>query len=64
MARKKGINKLKTGFSIDRETNELFEAYCHDRSINKSKLVDKILKEFLNVELSKEKNTISDVEIR
>ena len=55
MARKRGINKSKTGFSIDKEISDLFETYCDDRSINKSKLVNKILKEFLFEELSKDK---------
>jgi hypothetical protein len=53
MAKSKGINKFKVGFSIDKQTYADFEVYCNDRSINKSKLVDTILKAFL--EKNKEK---------
>jgi hypothetical protein len=47
MSKPKGINKSKVGFSIDKETYAEFEHYCELRNINKSKLVDKILKRFL-----------------
>ena len=53
MAKSKGINKSKVGFSIDKQTYADFEIYCDERSINKSKLVDTILKAFL--EKNKEK---------
>ena len=47
MAKPKGINKSKVGFSIDKKTYMDFEEYCESNNINKSKLVDKILKKFL-----------------
>jgi hypothetical protein len=50
MGRKSGIKKLKVGFSISIETNEQFERYCELNFINKSKLMDKILKDFLKKE--------------
>jgi metal-responsive CopG/Arc/MetJ family transcriptional regulator len=50
MGRKSGVNKLKVGFSIDIETYKEFEQYCEENSINKSKLIDKILKGFLEKE--------------
>lgn len=50
MGRKSGVNKLKVGFSIDIETYKEFEKYCEENSINKSKLMDKILKSFLEKE--------------
>jgi hypothetical protein len=50
MGRKSGVNKLKVGFSIDIETYKEFEQYCEENSINKSKLMDKILKNFLEKE--------------
>jgi metal-responsive CopG/Arc/MetJ family transcriptional regulator len=40
--------KVKIGFSVDPEISEEFDKYCQDRTINKSKLVNKILKDFLN----------------
>ena len=53
MGRKSGVNKLKVGFSIDIETYKEFEQYCEENSINKSKLIDKILKGFLEKEYTK-----------
>ena len=53
MGRKSGVNKLKVGFSIDIETYKEFEQYCEENSINKSKLIDKILKNFLEKEDTK-----------
>jgi len=47
MARAKGINKYKVGFSIDISTIESFDEYCEINNINKSKLIDKIIKKFL-----------------
>ena len=47
MSRKPGINKMKVGFSVDIVTYEEFEKYCDDNFINKSKLIDKIMSEFL-----------------
>ncbi len=57
---KRGIKKVKVGFSVDIETYNEFELYCNDNYINKSKLMDKIIKDFLN----KEKIENRDVEIR
>lgn len=53
MGRKLGVNKLKVGFSIDIDTYKEFERYCDEKSINKSKLMDRILKNFLESEQSK-----------
>ena len=50
MGRKLGINKIKVGFSVDIDTYQEFEKYCDGNYINKSKLVDKILKDFLKKE--------------
>lgn len=47
MAKPKGINKSKVGFSIDKQTYNDFEEYCECNNINKSKLIDKIIKKFL-----------------
>ena len=57
---KRGIKKAKVGFSVDIETYNQFESYCNDNYINKSKLMDKIIKDFLE----KEKINNKDVEIR
>jgi hypothetical protein len=51
MGRKIGINKLKVGFSIDIDIYSEFERYCEDKSINKSKLISKIIAKFLEKEL-------------
>jgi hypothetical protein len=48
MSRKKGINKIKVGFSIDKEVIEEFNLYCEYNTINKSKLINKILIDFIN----------------
>ena len=40
-------NKVKVGYSIDNLLNEDFNKYCEERSINKSKLVNKILNDYL-----------------
>jgi hypothetical protein len=53
MGRKLGINKIKVGFSVDIDTYQEFEKYCDGNYINKSKLVDKILKDFLEKEKNK-----------
>jgi hypothetical protein len=47
MARKSGVNKSKVGFSIDKEVEKEFTEYCDDNNINKSKLMNKIIKSFL-----------------
>jgi hypothetical protein len=47
MTKPRGINKQKIGFSIDISTNEEFEKYCEENNINKSKLMNKIIKRFL-----------------
>jgi hypothetical protein len=49
MARKRGKLKEKVGFSIDKETNELLDQYCQDNMINKSKLINHLIKSFLIV---------------
>jgi len=57
---KRGIKKIKVGFSIDIETYKEFEEWCDSNYINKSKLMDRIIKNFLE----KEKIKTKDVEIR
>jgi len=44
---KRGVKKTKAGFSIDIELLEEFEMYCDDNFINKSKLVNKLINDFL-----------------
>lgn len=56
MARKSGINKSKVGFSVDIETWAEFERYCDENHINKSKLIDRILKDFLKKQKIKFEN--------
>jgi len=47
MTRKKGTYKIKAGFSIDSKSNEDLEQYCKENLVNKSKLVNKLIKDFL-----------------
>jgi metal-responsive CopG/Arc/MetJ family transcriptional regulator len=47
MGRKKGQSKEKVGFSIDKDINELLDDYCQYNMINKSKLVNKLIKDYL-----------------
>lgn len=54
MARPKGQTKEKVGFSIDKKTRESLDNYCETRLINRSKLVNKILKEYLEQNLDDE----------
>ena len=49
----KGIKKSKVGFSIDIKTNEELEKYCQENLTNKSKLIDKIIKDFLETKYEK-----------
>jgi metal-responsive CopG/Arc/MetJ family transcriptional regulator len=44
---KRGVKKTKAGFSIDIELLEEFEIYCDDNFINRSKLVNKLINDFL-----------------
>jgi hypothetical protein len=53
MARKKGKLKEKVGFSIDKEINELLEQYCQDNMVNKSKLINHLIKSFLVIQEEK-----------
>lgn len=47
MSKIKGVNKTKTSFSIDISVVDIYEKYCDDNDINKSKLMNKIIIEFL-----------------
>lgn len=47
MARPKGKNKEKVGFSIDKKTLQELDSFCECNSMNRSKLVNKIVKEYL-----------------
>lgn len=48
MARKKGLNKSKVGFSVDIEVIEELEKYCDVNFLTKSKVVNELLKRFLD----------------
>ena len=48
MANKKGINKIKAGFSVDSNVWIRFESFCKDRDINKSKLLSRIIRDFVD----------------
>jgi metal-responsive CopG/Arc/MetJ family transcriptional regulator len=47
MARPKGQTKQKVGFSIDIKTAKQLDDFCDLKSINRSKLVNKIVKDYL-----------------
>ena len=47
MKKSKGINKCKVGFSLSIDVDNELQKYCSDNLINKSKLVDKIIKDYL-----------------
>ena len=47
MGRKKGVNKIKSGFSLDIQVSEIYDRYCDVNDINRSKLMNKIVMEFL-----------------
>jgi hypothetical protein len=51
MSRKKGLNKSKVSFSIDKELDVQFEEYCNSKLINKSKLINNLISRFLKNEL-------------
>lgn len=44
---------MKAGFSIDIEVDEKLTKYCNKQFINKSKLVNEIIKVYLNNETKK-----------
>ncbi len=46
---KKGRKKEKVGFSIDIDVNKTLEKYCEDNSVNKSKLVNNLIKNHLSL---------------
>ena len=47
MSRKKGLNKSKVGFSVDIQIVEELDEYCKDNYTNKSRLVNDLIKKFL-----------------
>ncbi len=47
MSRRKGLNKSKVGFSIDRDIQKEFEEFCISNMKNKSAVVNDLLKKFL-----------------
>ncbi len=55
MSRKKGLNKSKVGFSIDKSVQIEFEEYCSSNMKNKSAIVNDLIKKFI-------KNTKINVE--
>jgi metal-responsive CopG/Arc/MetJ family transcriptional regulator len=48
MARQKGINKEKVGFSLDKEVASELQEFCNDNSVNKSHLVNRLIKKYLD----------------
>ena len=46
--KKKGINTTKTGFSIDTDVYREFERVCDEHSINRSKLITNLIKDYVN----------------
>jgi metal-responsive CopG/Arc/MetJ family transcriptional regulator len=47
MPRKRGLNKSKVGFSIDKNIQKEFEEYCISNMKNKSAIVNDLLRRFL-----------------
>jgi len=47
MGRPKGQNKEKVGFSIDKKIMKQLDEFCELNSINRSKLVNNIVKDYL-----------------
>jgi len=47
MSRKRGLNKSKVGFSVDIELVKELDEYCEENYMNKSKIVNDLLKRFL-----------------
>jgi len=48
---KGGIKVKKISISIDIDIDKYLTKYCNDKLINKSKLISKLIKEFLNTEI-------------
>lgn len=51
MSRKRGLNKSKVSFSIDKELSQELDDYCDSKMINKSKLINNLIKKFLKNEV-------------
>lgn len=47
MSRAKGINKEKVGFSLDKEVVFELQNFCEENSVNKSHLVNRLIKKYL-----------------
>ena len=47
MSRAKGINKEKVGFSLDKEVALDLQNFCEENSVNKSHLVNRLIKKYL-----------------
>lgn len=47
MSRTKGINKEKVGFSLDKEVAQELQNFCEENSVNKSHLVNRLIKKHL-----------------
>jgi metal-responsive CopG/Arc/MetJ family transcriptional regulator len=47
MGRKLGINKVKAGFSVDIDLYNDLNDYCDSKMVNKSKLVNNLIRKFL-----------------
>lgn len=47
MSRTKGINKEKVGFSLDKEVALDLQVFCEENSVNKSHLVNRLIKKYL-----------------
>ena len=47
MAKSKGVSKEKLGFSIDKDVSNELKRYCEENSINRSHLINKLIKKHL-----------------
>ncbi len=47
MARKKGLNKSKVGFSIDNKIKDEFDNYCISNMKNRSAVINSLIIKFL-----------------
>ncbi len=60
MARKKGLNKSKVGFSIDKDIQTIFDKYCNENMKNKSAIVNNLIRTFLEKEMMYETGSMDN----
>ena len=58
MGRKLGVNKIKAGFSVDKDLYDELSDYCDSKMMNKSRLINSLIKKFL--EKNKELINVKD----